>query len=80
MKDPAGEEIIRLAARILRQKMKAGGPPATLEDIARLRFLAETGAERDMPVEELARAILVREARRAGYEIPARQIKKSNSN
>ena len=62
----AAEARIRLAARILLHKLRGGAPPATLEDIARLRFLAETDAEREMPVEQLARVVVLREQKRMG--------------
>lgn len=67
MKDKDAEERIRLAMRFMLHKLRGGSPPVTLEDIARLRFLAETDAEREMPVEQLARAVLQREQRRKGY-------------
>lgn len=55
----------KLAACIL-LAMRRQGPPATLNQIAELRFLAESDEERDMPVERLARIVIDRESKRAG--------------
>ena len=56
---------VKLAARIL-LGIGRQGPPATLNQIAELRFLAESDEERDMPVERLARVVIERESKRAG--------------
>jgi hypothetical protein len=52
---------LHLAKRILMGRIGSGQPPVTLEDIAQLRFWAETDEERAMPIEKLADAILRRE-------------------
>jgi hypothetical protein len=57
---------LRLAKRILMQKLGTGQPPVTLGDIAQLRFLAETDEEREMPVEKLAAAVIQRETKTKG--------------
>lgn len=46
------------------------GPPVTLNEIAELRFFAESDEERDLPLEELARVIMIRESRRMGVISP----------
>ena len=61
---------LRLAGRILMRRMGKGQPPVTLEEVAQLRFLAESDEEREMPIEKLAAAILERESRRRGYPPP----------
>ena len=80
MKDAAAEDRIRLAARILLRKIRTGAPPTTLEDIARLRFLAETDAEREMPVEQLARVVIEREQSRKGYPPSSGQLPRFTPN
>ncbi len=80
MKDKAAEERIRLAGRILLHKLRSGAPPATLDDIARLRFLAETDAEREMPIEQLARVVLQREQKRSGFPPPDGQLPRFTPN
>ena len=61
----AWRERVKLAVRIL-LGVRRQGPPVTLNQIAELRFLAESDEERDMPVERLARIIIERESKRAG--------------
>jgi hypothetical protein len=69
---------LRLAARILMRRMRTGQPPVTLEEIAQLRFWAETDEEREMPIENLARAILLRESKRNGRLEPEDPEKRRN--
>lgn len=61
---------LRLAARILMRRLGTGQPPVTLEEIAQLRFLAETDEERVMPIEKLAEAIILREGKWMGPAEP----------
>jgi hypothetical protein len=56
---------IRFAARLLFQSLRKA-QPLTLNEIAQLRFLAISGEEREMPVEELARRVLEPESKRMG--------------
>lgn len=58
---------IKLAGRMIMQATVKGGPPVTLDDIAQLRFWAESDGERDLPPAQLARIILLREQERLGY-------------
>jgi len=61
---------IKLAGRILARGMSGGGPPVLLSEIAQLRFLAESDAERAMLIEKLAVAVIDRERRRMGIRHP----------
>jgi hypothetical protein len=70
MKDGDREVRVRLAARILFRKLGKGQPPVTLEEIAQLRFLAETEEEREMPIEKLAQAVIGRELRGKAFRPP----------
>lgn len=63
---------IDFVGRLILRRLSAG-PPVTLEEIAQLRFLAESDAEREMPVEELARVVLMRERQRLGLPAPETQ-------
>jgi hypothetical protein len=61
---------LRSAARILMRRIGTGRPPVTLEEIAQLRFLAETDEEREMPIEKLAEAVILREVKRKSLLLP----------
>ena len=65
--DADAKARIKLAGRILMQTTVQGGPPVTLNDIAELRFWAESDEERNLPPAKLAQIILEREQKRVGY-------------
>jgi len=62
---------IKLAGRILMQLRLKAGQPLLLSEIAQLRFLAESGDELNLPLEELARTVIARESKRLGFRFPA---------
>jgi len=64
--DEQSRSRLKLAGRVLLQLSCGGGQPLLLSEIAELQFLAESGEERNLPLDQLERAIIKRETRRSG--------------
>ena len=65
---------IKLAARVVLQIRCGGGQPIIPSEVGRLRFLAESADEFEMPLDRLGEAVIERECRRMGMRSLTRGI------
>ena len=70
LRNKESEARIKLAGRLLVQMKSGDRQPILPNEIAQLRFLAESKEESEMPLDRLAQTIIERERNRMGIQFP----------